>query len=481
MRHRQFNFFILLTLGVLCAVAGVFSAGAQQKPADKPAPVKSDKAKNEREDEPVAITPKVIEEKAPEPKALTTEDFGNFRFPIINGKGDVAFLALFLDPKGPNNGGQSIFVRHADGNWKVTREGEKAANLPEGIYGFSLPSLNDNGDLTFFASYGTAVGKQTPVSVGDPNDPLSAAAAQHRTGALYIKNAQGLKSLAKLGDEVPLMPSHFSGFSNPTTNSKGVTAFIGTYSDPDGRGLFMIEDGKMRLIIRSGQKVGLPGFAPNDAYSEHYYPSKINERNEVAFMERIGDRSGIFVSRPSLKDLVELVALTGKPAPVKGANYLGFGNRTPSLSNTGEVAFVGFFDGASAGRGLFFKSITGPVKLVARDGDKAANVGGQFRDFLSPAVNSRGEIAFIGKMEGRNQGLFIKTAKGIEAIAMVDQQIPGGKGPLEVFNNFTQPSINDKGEVVFYGQIKNAEVAIFHRDEKGVLRTLARRGDKMPK
>jgi len=207
------------------------------------------------------------------------------------------------------------------------REGEKAANLPEGVYGFSLPSLNDNGELTFFASYGASAGRQPQVSVGDPNDPLSVAAAQHRTGAIYIKTAQGLKSLAKLGDEVPLMPSHFSGFSNPSTNSKGVTAFIGTYSDPDGRGLFMIEDGKMRLIIRSGQKVGLPGFAPDDAYSEHYYPSKINERNEVAFMERIGDRSGIFVSRPTLKDLIELVAITGRPAPIKDSNFLGFGNQ----------------------------------------------------------------------------------------------------------------------------------------------------------
>jgi len=396
---------------------------------------------------------------------------------VINGIGDVAFLGLYPDPKGVNNSGQALFLRQQNGSWRITREGEKAGNLPEAVYGFSMPAVNDNGDLTFFASYGSPAGRQAQPVVTDPNDPVGAAAVQHRTGALYLKTAKELKSLVKLGDEVPLMPSHFSGFANASTNSKGVTAFIGTYVDPDGRGLFLIEDGKLRLIVRSGQKTGITG-GPDDAYSEHFYPSKINERNEVAFMERIGDRSGIFVSRPSG---VELVAITGKPSPVQGANYLGFGNRTPSVSNKGEVAFVAFFDGPNAGRGLFFKPVNGPVQLIARDGDKAGDAGGQFKDFLSPAINSRGEVAFIGKMEGRAQGLFLKTAKGIEPIAVIDQKIPGGTGPMDVFNNFTQPSINDKGEVVFYGQIKNAEVAIFHRDEKGVLHTLVRRGDKMPK
>ncbi|MEO6725600.1 MAG: choice-of-anchor tandem repeat NxxGxxAF-containing protein [Blastocatellia bacterium] len=472
MRHRKFNLFVVLTLGTLCVFLAMFSAGAQQKP------VKSDPVKNDKQDEPIAITSKAKEEKAPEAKKLTSEDFGNFRFPVINNKGDVAFLALFLDPKGPNNSGQSIFVRQSDGSWKITREGEKAANLAEGVYGFSVPSLNDNGDLTFFATFGSRVSAQAPAVVTDQNDPLSSAPSQQRAGAVYVKTAQGLKGVVKLGDELQLMPSHFSGFGNASTNSKGTTAFIGTYSDPDGRGLFMVEDGKMRLIIRSGQKVALPGLAPDDAYSEHYYPSKLNDRNEIAFMGRIGDKSGIFVSRPSG---MELIAITGQPSPIKGSNYLGFGNRTPSISQKGEISFAAFFDGPEAGRGLFYKPVNGPIQLIARDGQKAGDAGGMFKDFLSPAVNSRGEIAFIGKMEGRNQGLFIKTAKGFEAIALIDQKIPGSKGELEVFNNFTPPSINDKGEVVFYGQIKNAEVAIFHRDEKGVLHTLVRRGDKMPK
>ncbi|HMV49013.1 MAG TPA: hypothetical protein PLD20_03455 [Blastocatellia bacterium] len=475
MRHQQFNSLVnrlaVFALGAVLALLSVFGAGAQQQQGDK------SKAAQTKEEEPVAITPKVVAEKTIEaPRTPTPEEFANFRFPIINNKSEIAFLALFNNPNGFNGSGQSVFIRQPDGKWKFMREGEKAVNLPEGIYGFSMPSFNDGGDLSFFSSFGSPTAARTTVTAPvDPNDPVSHAAPP-RSAALYVRTAQGLKSLVRLGDEVPNMPSHFSGFSNPTTNAKGTTAFIGTYSDPDGRALFFVEEGKLRLIVRSGQKVGDTN--PGETFSEHYYPTPINDRGEIAFLSRIGgDSSGIFIYRPSG---LEQIAFTGKPSPIKGANYLGFGNRTPSMNSKGEVAFVAFYDGPNFGRGLFFKG-AGPVQIVAKSGDKAGDTGGEFKDFLSPAVNARGDIAFIGKMEGRAQGIFVKTAKGIETVALLDQKIPGGKGEFEVFNNFTQPSINDKGEVVFYGQIKNSDVGIFYRDEKGVLHTLVKRGDKMPK
>jgi hypothetical protein len=130
-------------------------------------------------------------------------------------------------------------------------------------------------------------------------------------------------------------------------------------------------------------------------------------------------------------------------------------------------------------RALFHKG-DGPVKLVAKSGDKIGDTGYAFSDFLSPAINARGDIAFIGLYGGRNRGMFLKTARGIEPIALLEQRIPGGTKD-ELFNNFTPPSINDRGEVVFYGQMRTGDVAIFHRDEKGVLRIVARRGDKLPK
>ncbi len=468
MRNRQFTIFAALVLGVL--LLGVFRAGAQPQSAQdkKPAP-----AKAEQDDGPVAVTPRVNRDKPPEVRPLGKDEFGNFRYPVINNKGDVAFVALYIAEGTPNNSGQSVFLRKADGTWQVTREGEKATNLPEPVFGFSLPALNDNGELTFYAGFGKAPGSSTMPAESTP-DALGNVDRAPRYGALYLKSAEGLKSLVKLGEEVPAMPSHFSGVANATTNSKGVTAFIGTYSDPDGRGLFLVEGGKLRLVVRSGQRIGNN---EEGTFSEHFYPSPINERNEVAFMQRIGDRSAIFVARPTG---VELVAIVGKPSPIPGSNFIGFGNRAPSLNNKGEVVFSGFTDGPSAVRALFFKG-AGPVQVVAKSGDEIGKTGLIFTDFLSPAMNSRGDIAFIGKLGGRMQGVFLKTAKGIETVALVDEKIPGAKSPMETFNQFTQPSINERGEIVFYGQIRTSEVAIFHRDEKGVLRVLVKRGDKLPK
>ena len=472
MRYRQFAFYSVLLLGGLIGHS-LFSAGAQQKPGEKVA--------SSAQDEPVAITAGTRTEKGPVTRTPTSEEFGNFRFPIINNKGDIAFLALFTKPGATNSAGMAAFVRMADGTWKITGEGEKAASMSEGIFGLGSPAFNDNGELTFFSSFGKPSGPNVFVPI-DPNDP-AAHGATNKNGGLFIKNAQGLKSLVKLGDEVPKMPSHFSGFSNGSTNSKGVTAFTGTYSDPDGKGIFIMENGQLRLLVRSGQKVGVIG--GDETFSEHYYPTPINDRNEIAFMARIGEKSGVFVLRPATPanpSGVELIAYVGKPSPIKGSNFLGFGNRTPAINNKGEVAFAAFYDaqkGEAAGRGLFFKG-SGPTQVIAKRGD-AVPSGGMFEDFLTPSVNSRGDIAFIGLFGGRNRGLFIKTAKGIEPVALMDQKIPGSKDEYEAFSNFQQPSLNERGEVVFYAMLKNSEVALFHRDEKGVLHTVVRRGDKMPK
>ncbi len=475
MRNNQRSF--ILALVSACALFGALVASAQQKPEQggkQAQPATQQKGAQQKEDEPVAITERVKAENKVEAKATTGEQFGTFRSPIINHRGDVAFVGLFSSPKSKNSAGQAIFVRLADGNWKVIREGDKADNLPEGVSTIGgIPAFNDSGDVTFIAEFGSEPAKAAAPQ--DPNNP-DQTQSPSLNRSIFLKSASGLKSLVKLGDEVPAMPSHFSGFANASTNSQGVTAFIGTYSDPDGRGLFLIENGKLRLVCRSGQRIGN---GEEGTFSEHYYPAPINERGEVAFLSRIGDKSGIFVSRAKG---VELITITGKPAPIPGSSFIGFGNRTPAINHKGEVAFVGFVDNAESQRALFLKG-EGPIKVVAKMGDKIGDTTYAFTDFLHPAVNSRGDVAFLGKFGGRNQGIFIKTAKGVVPVALGDQPVPGGDKE-ETFNNFTQPSINDRGEVVFYAQTKKPtgiDLGIFIRDEKGNVKWLVKRGDKMPK
>src|SRR5262249_15895350 len=115
-----------------------------QQPAQKPA------QPTQKDDEPVAITERSIVERNIESRKLASDEFGNFRQPIINNKGEIAFISFFSAPGSKLGYSQSIFVRGADGSWKVTKEGEKATNLSKGIYGFvGLLAFNDKGDLTF--------------------------------------------------------------------------------------------------------------------------------------------------------------------------------------------------------------------------------------------------------------------------------------------------------------------------------------------
>jgi hypothetical protein len=465
MRNQQRN---LLFLWLVCACALVFSSTAvvrawQQKPT-KPAEAKP---KQEADDEPVAITKKTTSaETAPPPRTPGPGEFGNFRYPVLNSKGDVGFIGMYSNPPGSaQNYGQAIFLRTADGSWKITRDGEKISNLPDEITGINNLSLNEGGDLTFVAPL---AGK---APLPEVSSSLDVSAHLNRGQGLFFKSAEGLKMLLRLGDSVPNMPSFFSGIANPSSNSKGTTAFIGTYTDPDGRGLFIYDQGKLRLIARSGQKIGIG----DDAFSEHYYPSQINERGEIAWYSRVGTGGGIFVLRPKG---MEVVAYGGRPTPIKGANFSGWGQRAPSINNKGDVLFTAFFDGPSAGRGLFLKKENGPVELIYRDGERIADTTYNFTDFMNPMINSRGDIAFVGSFGGRNRGIFIKTAKGLEVVAQMDQKLPGGKAD-EIFNNFVQLAFNDKGELLFYGQYKNAEVGIFLYDAKG-LRALVRRGEPMP-
>jgi hypothetical protein len=465
MLNQQRNYLYLLLAGV-CALAlsSPVVVSAWQQKATRPAEVKP---KQEADDEPVAVTKKTTVSDAPAPLRIPGPgEFGNFRYPVINSKGDIAFVGLYATPPGsPQSYGQAVFFRSAAGEWKITREGEKIINLPDEITGINNLSLNETGELTFVAPLAGKAPLPTVASSLDVNAHIN------RGQGLFVKTAEGVKMLMRLGDEVPKMPSFFSGIANSSSNSKGTTAFIGTYTDPDGKGLFLHEQGQLKLIVRSGQKVGIG----EDVFSEHYYPSQINERGEIAWYSRVGMGGGIFVLRPKG---IEVAAYSGQPAPIKEAKFSGWGQRAPSISHKGDVAFTAFFDGPNAGRGLFLKKENGPVELVYRDGERVAGTTYNFTDFMNPMINARGDLAFVGAFGGRTRGIFIKTAKGLETVALMDQKLPGGK-PDEIFNNFVQLAFNDKGELIFYGQFKNAEVGIFLYDAKG-LRALVRRGEPLP-
>ena len=430
----------------------------QQKPVKPPG-----------EDEPVAVTERKPPEGFPVEERLGPSQFGSFYAPQIRNDGEIAFIGRFTNSTA-TGAGQGIFVISKDGGWRFVRSTDPVSNLSEKLNNVGPFTFSNDGSVVFTATFG----RRNPLHPATtPETPAGDAAAMLNSSnsnlGVFVWKGGVLSNVYQLGTEVPNLPSRFSAFSNPTMNSKGVIAFIAAYVDPDGRGIFIKEGNDLRIVARSGQRISAKETA---TFSEHFYPSRLNDNNEIAFFARMGSGSAIMVSRPSG---IEVIARDGMLSPVRGGKYIGFGNRAPAINDKGEVAFIGFYSGVSAGRAVFAKG-AGPARVIARTNDKTSKI--EFSDFMQPSINNRGDVCFIGRSGGRSQGIYVKSAKGLELIAQTEQVPPGYEKGSE-FNNFHMPSINDNGDVVFYAQLKSNKFAIFKKDSSG-LKKVIQRGDPVP-
>ncbi len=477
MSSRRFSLTPLtpLTLGLLVTLGlSAHSTVYSQTPGavNSKAPASSTQKKPAPEDGPVAVTARTNERKAePEaPKALKENQLGTFGFPLLNNKGEVAFTTRYVSEKGEGGYGSAILVRKTDGTWDVVRNGDKGEGFPAAILSMNHVSLNDKGDLTFTGTMDT---KSPAFKVSGSEQDAS---VNMRQSGIFTKTAAGLKMIYAMGQEIPNNPATYIGFATASMNTKGTMSFIGTYTDPDGRGLFILDQGKLTIVARSGQKTPA---GEDTQYTEHFYPSTINERGEVPFFCRVSGGGAIFVRRPGKG--IEAIAIQDQASPVAGSKYIGFGNRTPTISNSGIVAFVAFIDGEKSGRLLFTKG-DGPTQVTMRSGDTVPGMTATFTDFFMPSVNSKGDVAFVANYAARARGVFVKTAEGVEPIAMYERPVPGldAKDERNVFNNFINPVINDNGDVVFLAQLRNSSVGIFLKKKGEPLKMIARTGDMAP-
>ncbi|HEX4950799.1 MAG TPA: choice-of-anchor tandem repeat NxxGxxAF-containing protein [Blastocatellia bacterium] len=455
-------------------LSGLLPVDAQtvKKNTTPPPPAQKDAKPSSQDDGPVALTPRTNVDRKVEnaPSAAPkTNQLGNFGFPLLNNNGDVAFTARYVSEKSEGGYGSAILVRKGDGTWDFVRDGDKGNGFTAPLLSVNHVFLNDKGELTFTGTLDI----KTPsfkISGGDVD-----VSGNLKQGGVFTKTADGLKAVYLMGQEIPNNPATYIGFSSASMNSKGTLAFIGTYTDPDGRGLFILENGKLSIVARSGQKTPA---GEDTQYSEHFYPTTINERGELAFFCRISGGGAIFIRRPKG---IETIAIQDKPSPIPGSNYIGFGNRAPAISSNGLVTFVGFIDGEKAGRVLFVKG-EGTPQVVVRNGDTVPGMTTTFADFYMPAINAKGEIVFVGNYGGRARGVFVKTAEGIEPIALYERPVPGldPKDERNSFNNFVNPVINDNGDVAFMAQLRNSSVGIFLKKKGEPLKMVARTGDMAP-
>jgi hypothetical protein len=154
---------------------------------------------------------------------------------------------------------------------------------------------------------------------------------------------------------------------------------------------------------------------------------------------------GVFKADPN--NVITKIVSPGDPAPGGGLfDYAGTSGAGGAVINSnGDVAFVGHVAGEevpfpgfppqtaliSALGSLYIKdSPSGLIRSIAHTGDSAPG-GGVYREIISPALNSSGEVAFIGDISpfpNVNQHLAVYLhSKGVtRAIALPSDAMPGG-------------------------------------------------------
>ena len=157
-----------------------------------------------------------------------------------------------------------------------------------------------------------------------------------------------------------------------------------------------------------------------------------------------------------------------------GAPFAGkFGKNRhggPAINGLGDVTF--FATPRGGPRRLYRYPAAGGPSIIAEQGG-AAPGGGSFSQFRQPSINDAGDVAFFGDLAS-GEGVFIQPGVGaMVAVARAGDAAPGG-GTFDGFDGVSR--INPAGDVAFLATVSGGPSGIFLYSA-GVVTSIARVGD----
>jgi hypothetical protein len=335
---------------------------------------------------------------------------------------------------------------------------------------------------------------------------------------LEDRNLLSFQVLGTLGTRVALPTGtafRINDFEPNGLNNRGDVLYgddLGTANDPStffGEGIFLRSHGQETVLANSTAPA--PGGGTFDF--SFLGPSALNSQGDAAFDFLLqpagapfGVNAGAYRYSHSTGTVTPVVVPGVTPAPA-GGTFAGV-SFTPTLNNRGDLIFPGIVTTDQGihvpgqayiglGQGLFKPNRDGTIASVLSPGDPAPG-GGKFDWAAGPAINSGGDIAFEGHVAGEEAqdpnfppqaaliaalgSVYVKDgATGqVQSIAHAGNPAPGGG----VFRQAVFPHINDRGDVLFTGDLTPAPAAdqvlgVF-LSSGGKIIPIARPGDPMP-
>jgi len=143
----------------------------------------------------------------------------------------------------------------------------------------------------------------------------------------------------------------------------------------------------------------------------------------------------------------------------------------PAINRQGDVVFVG----KTSQRRLYLYPSTGPASILASESGPAPG-GGAFTKFRTPSINDAGDIGFFGDLEA-GEGIFVHESGGglVKAAVSGDAAPPPG-GTFDLFP--AASPVNAAGDIAFVATVSGGSggVFLFDRSAATVL-AVARAGD----
>lgn len=234
----------------------------------------------------------------------------------------------------------------------------------------------------------------------------------------------------------------FSGFMRLDGSGRAAYAAILTGSVD---GIFLDTAGTDSVLIAEGNAAPVPPGGTLAAAIASIGFFGMNTAGDVAFRSNVtGGTSSQAVFTRSALGVLAMRAGAGTSVFGGSETFVSFSNSL-ALNDANTVAFEATTSGGPASPGLFTRSV-GSTLALARAGNPAPNTGGgTLVNFLYPAINASGSVAFLSNVTGGTSagGLFVASPT-VTSIVVAGQVIPGA-GPTTTIASL--PDIASDGSV----------------------------------